>query len=79
MPEPETTEPIPETPAINQMAAETASSIEIIEDMADALMNERPDLRDTIDRHVTEIKNALVGQYFAEAFAPEPEPETKTE
>lgn len=76
MPEPETKEPLPDMPAINQMAVDTATSIEIIEAMADVLMDERPDLRDTIDRHLAEIKNALVGQYFAEAFAPEPEPET---
>ena len=76
MPEPETTEPTPEIPAINQMATDTATTIELYEDMADALMDVRPDLRDTIDRHLAEIKNVLVGQYFAEAFAPEPEPET---
>ena len=69
-PQPPQTEP----PVINQMAAETASSIELIEDMADALMSERQDLRDIIDRHLAEIKSALVGQYFAEAFEPEPEP-----
>ncbi len=64
----ETKPPIETAGAINAIAASTAESIELLEDMADALLNERPDLKESVDRHVREIKGALVEQYFGTAY-----------
>ena len=54
--------------AINTMAASASENINLIEDMASALLLERPDMREIVDQHVRAMKQGIVEQYFASVF-----------
>ena len=63
--------------AINTMAASASENITPIEDMASALLLERPDMREIVDQHVRAMKQGIVEQYFASVFYEDQEHENK--
>jgi len=63
--------------AINTMAASASENITLIEDMASALLLERPDMREIVDQHVRAMKQGIVEQYFASVFYEDQEHENK--
>jgi len=63
--------------AINTMAASASENITLIEDMASALLLERPDMREIVDQHVRAMKQGIVEQYFASVFYEDQEHENR--